>query len=258
MEGGGMPLHRQLYLVLRDQISRGAIGVGQGLPTEHSLGEQFGVSRITVRRALQDLADQGYVERRHGRGTFVLDRPQTAAPSPTLTVMDGLRKAALETKAEVLELASRKPPPSIADALGLEEGARALYVLRLRRDKSSREPLMVTEGWLPSRFADVVNKRALASRALFEILAAGGVAMGRVVQELTAEIADPIKAQLLGTSIGSAILRVNRLVFDRDGEPVEHLSLFLSPERSRILADIPAEDIDSVSSGFIAHDVPRS
>ena len=67
----GVPLHRQLFLVLHDEIDRGVIAPGEALPTEQTLCDQFGVSRITVRRALADLAEQGYIERRHGVGSFV-------------------------------------------------------------------------------------------------------------------------------------------------------------------------------------------
>ena len=56
----GVPLHRQLFLVLHDEIDRGVIAPGDALPTEQALCEQFGVSRITVRRALADLAEQGF------------------------------------------------------------------------------------------------------------------------------------------------------------------------------------------------------
>jgi len=58
----GVPLHRQLFLVLHDEIARGAMAPGDALPTEQTLCDQFGVSRITVRRALADLAEQGYID----------------------------------------------------------------------------------------------------------------------------------------------------------------------------------------------------
>ena len=72
----GTPLHRQLFLTLRDQVSRGVFAPGSPLPKEETLCENFGVSRITVRRALADLAALGLLEKRHGLGTFVrLDLP---------------------------------------------------------------------------------------------------------------------------------------------------------------------------------------
>jgi GntR family transcriptional regulator len=257
LEAGGMPLHRQLFLVLKDQISRGALVPGQALPAEQALGEQFGVSRITVRRALQDLSGQGYVVRRRGRGTFVRERPPAPPPPPARTFQDSLRKAQLETTVEVIEVAPRTPPPAIAAELALR-GGDALYVLRLRRDKTTGEPLILTESWLPPRYADVVTRQTLTARALFQILADAGAATGRVVQELTAEIAGPRTARLLDVSIGAPVIRVNRLIYDTSRKPSHHLSLFLSPDRSRIIMDIPADDIDTAGSGFIAHDVPRT
>jgi GntR family transcriptional regulator len=251
-----MALHRQLYLVLREQIARGALARGSALPSEAALGEQYGVSRITVRRALQDLSDQGYVERRHGVGTYVLEThgPPTAAP---LTVMEGLRKVQLETTVEVLVVETRPAPDAVCVGLGLIEASSALYVLRVRRDKVDREPLMVSEAWLPERCSSFVTPRALRREPLYRVLSRAGVSMGRVVQEITAELADPLRAQLLETAIGAALLRINRFVFDQGETPVQVHSLYLSPQRSRILMDIPAEDLDTVTSGLMTHDLPR-
>ena len=256
LESGGMALHRQLFLVLRDQIVRRALPSGSALPTEAALCEQYGVSRITVRRALQDLADEGYVERRHGVGTFVLEQRGLPEATPA-TVMDGLRKIQLETSVDVVTVDVRPAPDSVRAALQLEAGEDVLYVLRVRRDKADREPLMVSEVWLPARFAQTVTAKALKRTAMFELLAAAGASMGRVVQEITAEMADPQKAQMLETSIGAALIRLNRYVFDRSGTPLQVQSLYLSPLRSRILTDIPAEHLDTVTTGVMTHDLPR-
>ena len=78
----GVPLHRQLFLVLHDEIARGAIPAGHPLPTEQELCDQFGVSRITVRRALADLADQGHITRRQGVGSFVREHNPAGAAAP--------------------------------------------------------------------------------------------------------------------------------------------------------------------------------
>jgi GntR family transcriptional regulator len=257
LEANGTALHRQLFLVLRDQISRGAREPGSALPSEAALGEQFGVSRITVRRALQDLASQGYVRRRHGRGTFVLERHDANPATPPATVMDSLRKAQLETSVQVVSVETRRPPESVRTALELGDGPEALYVLRVRHDKVGGDPLIISEVWLPARLAGAVTRQALQAQPMFEVLAAAGITMGRVVQEITAELADPLRAQLLGTAIGAPLLRVNRLVHGRDQGPVQAQSLFLSPERSRILMDIPAEHLDTTASGVITHDRPR-
>src|SRR3984885_14205577 len=99
--GAGVPLHRQLFLVLHDEIARGAIAPGDALPTEQSLCDQFGVSRITVRRALADLAEQGYIERRQGVGSFVRQRDRSDPSSAGRSYMDELRQTQFETEVEV-------------------------------------------------------------------------------------------------------------------------------------------------------------
>ncbi|MGH3155886.1 MAG: GntR family transcriptional regulator [Streptosporangiaceae bacterium] len=256
-ETQGMALHRQLFLVLRDQIARGARDPGSALPSEAALGEQFGVSRITVRRALQDLADQGYVRRRHGRGTYVLERQDATAPTPRSTITDGLRKAQLETTVQIITVETRCPPERVRAALELGDDTEALYVLRVRHDKVDGDPLIISESWLPIRLARQITRAALERQAMYELLAAAGASMGRVTQEITAEMADPLHAQLLGTAIGAALLRLNRVIYGRDGQPAQAQSLFVSPARSHILMDIPAEHLDTAASGVLAHDLPR-
>lgn len=256
LQPGATTLHHQLFLVLRDQVRRGVLAKGQALPTEHALGAQFGVSRITVRRALQELAAGGYVERRQGRGTFVRDAGFEPDAAPPLTLMDALRKADRETVVRVVEVARRRAPDAVAHALRLDAGAEALYALRVRSDTD--RPLMVSEAWLPPTLADVVTVESLQRHALYELIRQAGITMGRVAQEVSAESADPLRAQLLDTAIGDPLIRVTRLIHDADGTPVQHLRLSLSPERSRVLMDIPADAIDTAHTGFIAHDVPIS
>src|ERR1700689_3606952 len=101
--GAGVPLHRQLFLVLHDEIARGAIAPGDALPTEQSLCAQFGVSRITVRRALTDLAELGYIERRQGVGSFVRQRDRSDEVPSVGSYMDGLRQTQFQTSIEVVE-----------------------------------------------------------------------------------------------------------------------------------------------------------
>src|SRR5262245_57420160 len=182
--GAGVPLHRQLFLVLHDEIARGALTAGDPLPTEQALCDQFGVSRITVRRALADLADAGLIERRQGVGSFVRDHPPSRRNQGGGSYMDGLRKTEFETDVEVLELDIRKVPKTVADQLGNE---RALHVLRLRRERRTSEPLMITEAWLPEALSDIMTEDALSRAPLYRLLAGAGVELDRVENEITAE-----------------------------------------------------------------------
>jgi len=247
----GVPLHRQLFLVLHDEIARGALPPGGPLPTEQALCDQFGVSRITVRRALADLADAGLIERRQGVGSFVRERPPRQRAAGTGSYLDELRQTEFETEVDVVELDTRTAPAAIADSLGRE---RALHVLRVRRERRTGEPLMVTEAWLPAELSTVVTEGALSRAPLYRLLAEAGVELGRMQHEITAEIAGPRNAQLLGVAIGSALIRANRLAFAGD-QPHHYLSILLSPSRSRVLFTQSDAALEAGEGMSIAHDV---
>ena len=250
----GVPLHRQLYLVLHDEIGRGALAAGDVLPTEQSLCEQFGVSRITVRRALADLADTGLIERRHGVGSFVTEQSSPRAPVAGGSYMDEMRQVEFETDVDVIEIGERALPRLVADRLdGRDHG---LYVLRLRRERRTGEPLMITEAWLPVELAATITQQALASAPLYRLLSDAGVNLERLEHELTAEIAGPHTAVLLDTAIGSPLIRMNRVAF-ADGAPHHVLSMVLSPNRSRIVLSQTAGELESGRGMAIAHDVLR-
>jgi len=250
--GAGVPLHRQLFLVLHDEIARGALSPGDPLPTEQSLCEQFGVSRITVRRALTDLSDAGLIQRKQGVGSFVRDNAPMRRQTGGRSFIDELRKIEFETEAEVLERDIRSVPRVVADQLGC---ARALHVHRLRRARRTGEPLMITEAWLPIGLADVITEDELSRVPLYRLLSNAGVQLERVQNEITAEIAGPTAARLLDTAIGAALMRINRVAFV-GGEPHHYLSTLLSPNRSRIVfSQAAVGDADDGLS--VAHDVSR-
>ncbi len=252
--GAGVPLHRQLFLVLHDEIARGVIAPGDALPTEQALCEQFGVSRITVRRALADLADQGYIERRQGVGSFVRRRDRSDEASQAGSYMDNLRQAQFQTSVDVVEYDTRLPPPAIGVALGVD--ADMLHILRVRRERRTREPLMITEAWLPSDLAGVLTEPLLRRTPLYELLSGAGIVVGRVQHEITAEIAGPRNAQLLDVAIGSALVRVNRLAYV-NGLPHHHVSILLTPNRSRVLIDQNGDELHTGDGFVLAHDVRR-
>jgi len=250
----GVPLHRQLFLVLHDEIDRGVIAPGDALPTEQTLCDQFGVSRITVRRALADLAERGYIERRQGVGSFVREHAPSEPEPVGRSYMDGLRQTQFETEVDVVELDTRRPPRPIAEALG--SSGELLHIVRVRRQRRTGEPLIVTDAWLPAHLADTLTESALLRAALYELLADAGIVVDRVQHEITAEIAGPRNAHLLDTAIGAALLRVNRVAFV-GGAPHHYVSVLLSPSRSRVVMRQSAAELETGDGMAITHDVRR-
>jgi GntR family transcriptional regulator len=250
----GTALHRQIYLVLRDEISRGLFP-GGALPNEEALCERFGVSRITVRRALGDLAAQGLVERRHGRGTFVRGEPGQMRPVPSLSVIDSLRMTAIETIVRVLEVEQTAPPADVARLLQLPPGEKAVHALRIRSNRNG-QPAMLTDAWVPAAVGRRVTAAALKKKALYEILMMQGVQFGRVVQEFSATVSDPQRAGLIQTEVGAPLLKLVRLMHDMEERPVLHLTAYMAADRASVMMEIPGATVNTLTAGQIVLDAP--
>lgn len=249
----GTALHRQMFVVLRERIVTGHYPAGTALPTEEDLCQYFGVSRITARRALGDLETQGLVQRRQGLGTFVRADLPLMREAATLSFVDSLHKTAAETKVEVLSVKLEQAPASISALLRLDDEERALHALRLRKTRDIT--LMVSDAWVPPQFAKAITASSLKKKALYEILMSQGIKFGRVIQEITAVAADPTYAQWLHTEVGMPLLKLTRLVYDAHRVPVQHLTVTVSPEHSRIVTDMSVDTINKLSTGQFVHDI---
>ncbi|GAA5237085.1 GntR family transcriptional regulator [Verticiella sediminum] len=248
----GTALHRQLFMVLRDEIARGVYAGAGALPKEEDLCERFDVSRITVRRALADLAALGLVERRHGRGTFITGGPPRVRPTPSLSFLDSLREVASETEVSVVSAERVAPPSDMAALMQLAADEPALHVFRVRT--AGGVPIMYTEAWVPGEVGKRITTAAMRKRPLYELMQDLGAVFGRVVQEITAQAATPDAAEHLQVEMGTPLIKLVRLIHDRDARPVQHLTSLLPPDRSRILMDIPGDKINTLDAGHIVHD----
>ncbi|MDM0045013.1 GntR family transcriptional regulator [Variovorax dokdonensis] len=248
----GTALHRQLFMVLRDQIAQGVYPVGELIPPEDALCERFAVSRITVRRAVSDLEHLGLVEKRPGRGTFVRAAPRPMRPHPSFGLLESLDKQARETEVTVLGVETIPAPALVAQQLALEPGESAVHAVRLRSVRGT--PVMFTDAWVPREVGGHVTPAELKKRALFEILLSEGVKFGRVIQEVSAVAADPVLAGLLNVEIGAPLVRLVRLLHDRRRRPVQYIVIHIAGDRSRILMDVPADAVNTTGAGQIAHD----
>jgi GntR family transcriptional regulator len=252
--GAGVPLHRQLFLVLQDEIARGALAAGEPLPTEQELCDQFGVSRITVRRALTDLANRGYITRRQGVGSFVREQnPAQKEQAGDRSYMDEMRQTLFESEVDVVEFGLRTTPARITDKIGLD--GDALYLLAVRRERRTGEPLLLTEAWLPARLTETITAEKVGNTPMFQLFADAGVTFERLQHEFTAEIAGPRNARLLDVAIGAPVLRVNRISYSAGERPHHYLSILLSPNRSRILLNHSIAELEKGPLIAILHDV---
>jgi GntR family transcriptional regulator len=248
----GTALHRQIFLVLKDGIAQGTYAPGAALPKEEALVQLFGVARATVRRALADLESDGLVQRRHGSGTYVSEDLATSANMSALSFIDELKHTAQTTDVRVVTLETVSPPPGVNAILQVPRGGHVVHAVRVRM--AGGVPLMITEAWVPAEIGRDITAAALKRSPMYAVLNALGVTFGRVVQEITAESADPYRAALLECDLSTALIRMSRVMHDHVGRPVMYVTAHLTPRYSRILMEIPGDAIDTLSAGHIIHD----
>ena len=231
-----LPKYHQVYLVLREQLAEGRYP--GALPGELALADQFGVARVTVRRALERLAAEGWVDRSPGRGTVPRPRrPDAAAPAPGPApaapaiggLLGRLVDASLATRVRVLELADVPATGAVAQALDVAPGSLVCRALRLRRTRAGPVSLITTH--VPAALAAGIGRRELAREPMLRLLQRGGVRLGAAQQAISARLADAAAARHLDVAVGSALLSVTRLVQDDAGRPVQWLQGLYRPDR---------------------------
>lgn len=230
-----MPKYHQIYLVLREQLHEGRFD--QGLPGELALMQQFGVARVTVRRALAQLAGEGLISREPGRGTRPLRRRErTDDPAGSRHqrarlsgLLENLVSMGLRTTVRVLAVDTVAASPAVAQALQLPDDARVQKAVRVR---STREgPLSHITTYVPADIARHFGRQQLAKKPILVLLEESGVKVGRAHQTISAKLADAEVARHLDVAVGSALLAVRRLIYDEQERPVQWLHGLYRPDR---------------------------
>jgi len=230
-----LPKYHQIYLVLREQLDEGRFA--DGVPGELALMEQFGVARVTVRRALEQLSAEGLISRNPGRRTRAVApaagsaaRPADALARANLRgLLENLVTMGLRTSVKVLDVATIPASGQVAEALQLPAGDAVQKAVRVR---STREgPLSYITTYVPNDIARHFGRRELAKKPILVLLEESGVKVGRAHQTISARLADNLLAEHLEVSLGSALLAVRRLIYDEAERPVQWLHGFYRPDR---------------------------
>lgn len=236
-----IPLYQQIYLILREQIVSGTYKAGDVLPSEFDLVRLYGVSRITAKQALTELATAGFAKRYRGRGTVVSETEKL--PPLRASVSDWMNFAVTmgrRTQVRVIEMTDGAANSEEATALQLEEGAPVCRWLRVRHHHDA--PFSVLRAVVPASLGADISQRDLETTPLLDLIEARGRKVGEAQQVITATLADQSLAALLDLDVGSPLLKVIRIVFDTEGRPVEYLTALYRPDRYQLEMVLSAED----------------
>jgi len=209
------PLYRQLEAVLKNEINSGSRPPGSRLPTENELVQLYHVSRVTVRKALDELSQQGYLERRSGKGTFVAEKRLQRGLSGVIRFSEVCRRMGCEPGGRTvrlsLEIASKKD----AEQLQLPENSQIVILERVR--SADGEPVVIETSKFPEDFSFLLGED-LNDISLYELLQRKRcIVFTKSTKILDLVYATPQEAFFLNVAKGHPLIRIESVVEDASG-----------------------------------------
>ena len=221
-------LHHQIYLVLADGIATGRYAAGELLPTEEQLTKLFSVSRITVRRAMASLQNDGLIERGAGRRT----RRQAARPAAQHA--DGLgdlqhRRLRRRDRRQGASSSATCPAPAFLRERLWEGDKPVQRAVRIRSQDG--QPVMHLTSYVPETLGSTFSEAELDRIPMFQLLTRAGAHISAGEQIVSATLADPVVARRLEIKVGAALIDLRSMMVDQQGRAVEYVEMLAMPER---------------------------
>jgi GntR family transcriptional regulator len=229
----------QLSRYLEAAIDDGTLGPGSQLPPERNIAEQADISRVTVRKALAKLVEDGRVEQRHGAGSFVkgdVTRHEQSLSS-LVSFTENLARRGHSSSSITLE--AELVPPSAAQllSLGLPGHQRIARLKRLR--SADGIPMAIETSIIP---ADILADPTVVTTSLYAVLRARGVAPTRAIQRVTAANLGPDDAMHLTVAPGDAALLIERTAYLDSGRPIEFTRGLYRPDMYDFVSELRLEE----------------
>jgi GntR family transcriptional regulator len=232
--------YQEIAQVLRERIA--AVGTGHVLPSESDLSAEFGVSRVTVRRALETLRDEHLVESRQGFGWFSATTPLQQRLTQLDTIERQLEERGMRPQRQIIEFAFVAAPPHVAAQLHCDN------VLRVKRiNRADGEPFALVTVWCPADLGQNMSRGDVERHPFYELL---GIPLRGATQTIGAASASPADAALLTVPVGSPVLRCERLTTSTSGEPILLSEHIFPAHRTEFVVDLPLAEPSTTPTGL--------
>lgn len=235
-----IPLYHRLELDLIARIDAGEFPAPNPLPTEEQIGLHYGVSRITVRKALDALTKQGRIVRRRGVGSFVAERPGDVHSIHLTGSLDDFLRAADQTTPHVLSVETVAACETAAEIFGVRKKSP---ILRIELISFGRDgPIAHCEFLFPQMLIGKITREAIINDGpvMNIVERVAGVRVARVSQIIEPTLSNETVSASLGISGGTPILMTRRAYYTDSGRPVEIAFVHLHPTRYRYEVELLA------------------
>jgi len=231
-----VPLYYQLKEIFRSWIISGKFDSERRFPSESELQERFGVSRMTVRRALSELVHEGFLVREQGRGSFVV-KPRVQDQLRRLTSFtEDMQLRGLPTESRILDFRVVQDG-EVARKMEIPEDEELVQLRRLRLVEG--EAIAIQNAFIRHRFCPGIVERGLVGGSLYKTLEEGyGLRLGRALQTIEAKPADEYEAKMLKVEPGQPVLSLERLTYLQDGQAIEYVRSTYRGDRYRFTVEL--------------------
>lgn len=232
-----IPLYHQLKTLILREIEAGRWKPDQQLPTEEQLSARFHVSKITVRQALRELSNAGWVRREQGRGTFVQKPALEEGPRKLTSFTDEMRNHGIVATSQVLDKSVIAAPPDIASKLEIPVADPVFRLRRLRL--ADGVPMGIQTTFLPLALVPGIEETKFTDVSLYSVLRSRyGLHPGHAKETLVAVVVNTEEAALLRVPQGSPALAAERLTMLRNARPLEYAQSIMRGDRYKVVLDL--------------------
>ncbi|MBM4330783.1 MAG: GntR family transcriptional regulator [Deltaproteobacteria bacterium] len=232
-----IPLYIQLETLLRNKIELGEISSAEKLPSGKELSQTYGVSQITVKKALATLSAEGLLRRQRGKGTFISGGLNGFRSIKLTGSMEDLIAHGLETEVRILEVKKTTASERVAKFLKVPIREEILLFRRLRQ--TGDEPFAYVVNYLPIKIGLRITPQDLKTKTMLQVLEKTlRLPLGPIRQSIEAIAADGEIASHLNIHIHDPVLHVETEVFLKSGEPLELVRTFYRADRYRYTIEV--------------------
>lgn len=223
------PVYIKIHNQIKRDIEAGIWKVGDRIPSERALSGQFGVSRMTLRQALQTLVDEGILERRIGAGTYVARQKVQEKMSGTTSFSEIMRSQGKFPSSQTISYRTLSPSLSEQERLQLSETDKVVRMERIRL--ADRVPISFEVTTIPAYLVKDFSHAEVTDSFYATMAQKGHYEIGHAKQTVTATLASENIADYLNIKRGDAILRLRQITYLKDGRPFEYVRTQYAAER---------------------------
>jgi GntR family transcriptional regulator len=238
-----VPRYYQVYTVLAQRVREGEWTPYRAMPTEQDFSAAFSVSRVTIRKALNMLQEEGLILRQQGRGTIAVPPARKPGRANKSGLLENVADFEQHTKVRVLSFGKVALAEEPARLLECEPGTPALKIVRIRSD--SQSPFSYTTTFVPEPEADLLGEAALGNQTVSSALGKAGITTVSAEQRLSATAAGVEVAKHLRIDVGAPLISMTRVMRDESGRPVELIQALYRPDKYEYRVNLSRDNGDA-------------